>query len=87
MRWRCTALVLLYSLFFFGSTAVMAGEKRALLIGINDYFANDAGPAATAGQGWIPADLNGAVNEMSFAFVLHVFTSLYSKHRLHIAGG
>jgi hypothetical protein len=62
---RCAAFVLAFSLFLCCSPAAAAGEKRALLIGINDYFANDAGPAATAGQSWIPADLNGAVNDIA----------------------
>ena len=41
-------------------------ENRALLIGINDYLANDAGAAQTAGQSWIPEDLNGAVNDVAY---------------------
>ena len=38
--------------------------ERALLIGINDYLANDVDVEATKGQNWIPEDLNGAVNDV-----------------------
>lgn len=40
-------------------------ENRALLIGINDYLANDADASLTAGQNWIPEDLNGAANDVA----------------------
>ena len=46
-------------------SAAGAGESRALLIGINDYQANDAPPEQIAGQTWIPEDLNGARNDIA----------------------
>jgi len=46
-------------------SAASAGEPRALLIGINDYLANDAPAAEVAGQPWIPEDLNGARNDIA----------------------
>ncbi len=40
-----------------------SAKQRALLIGINDYLANDAGQTATGG--WVPQDLNGALNDVA----------------------
>lgn len=39
-----------------------AAERKALLIGINDYLANDPGQEATGA--WVPQDLNGALNDI-----------------------
>jgi len=43
----------------------MAGQKRALLIGINDYLANDPGMASAEQHTWIPEDLKGALNDIA----------------------
>jgi hypothetical protein len=52
------------ALLLLAGPAVQA-ENRALLIGINDYLANDLDAEETAGQSWIPEDLNGAVNDVA----------------------
>ena len=57
-RWLIAAGLLSFSV-------AAAGESRALLIGINDYLANDAPPEQIAGQTWIPEDLNGARNDIA----------------------
>jgi hypothetical protein len=59
-----TAVTLLATLLI-GVPFTAAAENRALLIGINDYLANDVDASQTAGQTWIPEDLNGAVNDVA----------------------
>ena len=56
---------LLAALGLLSLSAISTGEPRALLIGINDYLANDAPAAEVAGQPWIPEDLNGARNDIA----------------------
>jgi len=40
-----------------------APVRRALLIGVNDYLANDR-PDPSGGGAWIPVDLRGAINDV-----------------------
>ena len=47
------------------SPLLWAGEQRALLIGINEYKANDPGQADKASGAWIPEDLKGAINDIA----------------------
>jgi len=43
----------------------LAASKRALLIGINEYRANDPDQRTAAAETWIPEDLKGAINDIS----------------------
>ena len=43
----------------------LAASKRALLIGINEYRANDPDQRPAAAGTWIPEDLQGAINDIS----------------------
>jgi hypothetical protein len=47
------------------NTPLWAGQQRALLIGINEYKANDPGQADHNNGAWIPEDLKGAINDIS----------------------
>lgn len=55
----------LLAILLVGTPTVALAENRALLIGINDYLANDVDASQTEGQTWIPEDLNGAANDVA----------------------
>ena len=65
----------LLALFLLWPAALQAAEKRALLIGINDYLANDPGAQPPVGDTWVPEDLNGALNDI--ALMRQVLKSRY----------
>jgi hypothetical protein len=58
-------IVLIVAMIAMITTVPVAAEERALLIGINDYLANDVDASQTKGQSWIPEDLNGALNDVA----------------------
>ncbi len=65
-RWIAVVWVAIFAVF--ASVLAAEGERtetvrRALLIGINDYAANDR-PDPSGGKEWIPADLRGAINDL-----------------------
>lgn len=47
------------------SGLLWAGQQRALLIGINEYKANDPGQVGNNNGAWIPEDLKGAINDIT----------------------
>ncbi len=60
----------------------MAAAKRALLIGINEYKANDPDERPASGGNWIPEDLQGAVNDISL--MEQVLTSRFGFEKRNI---
>jgi hypothetical protein len=53
-----------FFLYTLPSADALGAQKRALLIGVNDYLANDSGAERAEGS-WVPEDLQGAVNDIS----------------------